>query len=153
MTGTKVVKLKLEADGVPDKLPTLRPDMRESSKVDAITELFDGMRFESYKGNLQRRSEDYYQGCWHRLGDAGFNTGVSNQEFGEILRVLESDYSKRKDFRTEASLFLSALLQRSAFKDSEIGQKRLGDIIDTVIDSPERMPLQEILNKTWAGIQ
>ncbi|MFH0860844.1 MAG: hypothetical protein V1921_06550 [Candidatus Altiarchaeota archaeon] len=95
MTGTKIVKLKLE-EGSGEKLPELKENV-----VDAALRVWQ---------------ETPYQGVYEyteRILSKTEGLNVNSKQLQEIISRLEEDYSDGRKYDEEAGLFLTALMRNS----------------------------------------
>ncbi|MFH0860873.1 MAG: hypothetical protein V1921_06695 [Candidatus Altiarchaeota archaeon] len=108
MTGTKVVKLKLEDEGLGKKLPNLKAD----PVVDHAVEVY-GQR--EYRDNYMEII-DYHQKV---LEDArGWD--VTSTQLQEICGRIDDGYSNELKHDTKLGIFLSALMNESNHKEFKL---------------------------------
>ncbi|MFH0860869.1 MAG: hypothetical protein V1921_06675 [Candidatus Altiarchaeota archaeon] len=99
MTGTRIVKLKLEEDGSPEKLPQLMGD-----KTDEIVRVyretgFDSFHYINYYNEMLRRTAKY---------------NLTPKQLQNVVTVLELERSRSLDkYQPSAGLFITALIQNS----------------------------------------
>ncbi|MFH0860783.1 MAG: hypothetical protein V1921_06245 [Candidatus Altiarchaeota archaeon] len=122
MTGTKIVKLKLEGGGAADRLPQLREPSRPV-EVDELVSLYDKVIVpENETWNVGK----YYEGYLAETN--GMDTNP--KQLQEVLDRLEENYGQERDYSEKAGSLLTALMQNSHHKlfelKSELPLSRLG---------------------------
>ncbi|MFH0860861.1 MAG: hypothetical protein V1921_06635 [Candidatus Altiarchaeota archaeon] len=97
MTGTKIVKLKLEYEGQADGLPQIK-----GSVVDQVVGLYNKLKY-------PEEVVDDSQGLVERTSEFNLNSG----ELQMTLMKLENENKDGITFRVKTGLFLSALMRNS----------------------------------------
>ncbi|MFH0860872.1 MAG: hypothetical protein V1921_06690 [Candidatus Altiarchaeota archaeon] len=116
MTGTKVVKLKLEDDGR-EKLPPLKED----SIVAHVVEVY-GQR--EYRGRFTEIAE-YYDNLLEDIE----GLDVRPRQLQRIYDTLEETYPKEPKHVNKLGIFLTALIQKSTSEEFELKvRKPLGHL-------------------------
>ncbi|MFH0860798.1 MAG: hypothetical protein V1921_06320 [Candidatus Altiarchaeota archaeon] len=102
MTGTKIVKLKLEDGGAADRLPKLR-----THTVDAALSLWDSIEY---------RSTDYSRDVYEKLLEETRDFNVTNEDIQAIADRLEKNFSKKDDIYSphKAGILLTVIMQNSS---------------------------------------
>ncbi|MFH0860820.1 MAG: hypothetical protein V1921_06430 [Candidatus Altiarchaeota archaeon] len=126
MTGTKVVKLKLEDGSISGKLPPLK-DKFIGSFVEKASDLFVNARLLEFHNGESRIA---YQKAYKWLLDETKNVNVSPEELQEIFSRLDQRYGGSEEYSFDAGFILTALVQNSSHNDfrirSAIGYDFLG---------------------------
>ncbi|MFH0860855.1 MAG: hypothetical protein V1921_06605 [Candidatus Altiarchaeota archaeon] len=116
MTGTKIVKLKLDDEGQADRLPKLKEGI-----VDDVIRMYE-------KNNSQ--DIDLFR-PFVRQDIQGFN--VSPKQLREILSKLESNFGSSSGYALEAAVVLTYLIMNSTHKEFTIRPlqrlDRLGEML------------------------
>ncbi|MFH0860800.1 MAG: hypothetical protein V1921_06330 [Candidatus Altiarchaeota archaeon] len=111
MEPTKVVKLKLDGGGTPEKLPKLmEPGEKEPLELYRMTR---------YSGKDVEAAGEFYDLIWAKT--EGWE--LSNEKIQKTLTRLEKGCGHEPDFRQKAGVFISALLNRAENNDLRLESK------------------------------
>ncbi|MFH0860788.1 MAG: hypothetical protein V1921_06270 [Candidatus Altiarchaeota archaeon] len=121
MTGTKIIKLKLEEGGTADKLPSLKVDVVDKGMVDKALGVYrETMHMGNFTAHPEEKHDEYHQSVLEATKDCNVNSAT----LGMVADILQSkDYveemerAKGAQFRSVVSdkmgFFLTALIQNS----------------------------------------
>ncbi|MFH0860843.1 MAG: hypothetical protein V1921_06545 [Candidatus Altiarchaeota archaeon] len=98
MTGTKVIKLKLDGDGAAEKLPRLKEGV-----VEKAVEIYR-------QGVMGIMEESHYT----QLLESTKGLDATSDALQEILEKLEKRFGNQKYFETTAGILLTTLIQNSS---------------------------------------
>ncbi|MFH0860786.1 MAG: hypothetical protein V1921_06260 [Candidatus Altiarchaeota archaeon] len=102
MTGTKVVKLKLDGEGH-EKLPKL---MDDKVVVEAALGIYGGTKYQGEWGEIPK----YHQEVMRKAGELNVNT----IQLQKIIDILYGEFGGGKELDKKLGLFTTALIQASS---------------------------------------
>ncbi|MFH0860836.1 MAG: hypothetical protein V1921_06510 [Candidatus Altiarchaeota archaeon] len=110
MSGTKVVKLKLDGDGPSQKLPKLKePPIEDTLK------LYD---------RLEVDADFLYKREYADMLKAAGGVNLMPEQMQEVLSELEKKHGDEKNYPKKAGLFITALIQNSSQERFELDAKK-----------------------------
>ncbi|MFH0860833.1 MAG: hypothetical protein V1921_06495 [Candidatus Altiarchaeota archaeon] len=115
MTGTKVVKLKLDGGGA-ERLPHLK-----EGKIKQALELFDSVEY--LKGSVNYQTNFDYEGYYRKVLEGAEMINASESEVQGILVALEAKRSEIDWFDSHVGTFITAMMQGSKTQEFTLKPK------------------------------